>query len=182
MHADDGATDSGSAAAQSGGAPLAPLPQGRFAGREAFQQMVRDALATAAAEGWRELILSDASFEDWPLRERVVVESLRAWSKTGRRMILLAARYDEILLSQPRFVNWRRTWGHIIECRACRAADPLDFPSAIWSPAWVMQRLELQHSAGVCGHEAERRIRLREVLDEYIRNSSPGFPSSTLGL
>ena len=27
------------------------LPEGRFSGREAFQQLVRDALATAAREG-----------------------------------------------------------------------------------------------------------------------------------
>ena len=52
------------------------LPEGRFEGRVAFQQLVRDALACAAQEGWNEIILSDASFEDWPLGERAVVESL----------------------------------------------------------------------------------------------------------
>lgn len=46
------------------------LPEGRFSGREAFQQLVRDALATAAREGWREIILSDADFHDWPLGRR----------------------------------------------------------------------------------------------------------------
>ena len=52
------------------------LPTGRFAGRKAFQQLVRDALACAAREGWREIILSDPNFEDWPLGERAVAESL----------------------------------------------------------------------------------------------------------
>ena len=56
---------------ESGDPSTAPeLPQGRFEGRDAFRQNVRDALACAARQGWRELILSDADFHDWPLGER----------------------------------------------------------------------------------------------------------------
>ncbi len=158
------------------------LPSGRFSGREAFAQLVRDALACAAREGWRELILSDATFEDWPLRELAVVESLQAWSASGRHMTLLASRYDEVLRLHPRFVNWRRTWGHIIDCRIARASTPVDFPSAIWSRNWFLQRLDAQRSTGVCGQDAERAVGLKEFLDERIRESSVGFPASTLGL
>ncbi len=159
-----------------------PLPGGRFSGREAFVQLVRDALDCAAREGWRELILSDATFEDWPLRERSVVESLQAWSASGRRMTLLASRYDEVIRLHPRFVNWRKTWGHIIDCRVSRASTPADFPSAIWSAGWFMQRLDVQRSTGVCGDDRDRSIALKEFLDEKIRNSSPGFSASTIGL
>ncbi len=158
------------------------LPTGRFSGRQAFEQLVRDALTGAAREGWKEIILSDASFLDWPLRERTVIESLQAWSASGRHMTLLATRYDEIIRHHARFVAWRQTWGHIIDCRVCRAADPIGFPSAIWSPAWFMQRIDLERSMGVCGSERGRAIELREVLDERLRNSSPGFSASTLGL
>lgn len=159
-----------------------PLASGRFAGREAFEQRVRNAFIHAAREGWPEIILSDATFEDWPLRERAVVESLQAWSKSGRHMTLLASRYDEVLRHHPRFVAWRKTWGHIIDCRVWRAVAPVDFPSAIWSPAWSMHRVEPLHSVGTCGSERERRVQLKELLDEKIRNSAPGFASSTLGL
>jgi hypothetical protein len=158
------------------------LPGGRFAGREAFQQLVRNALACAARDGWQEIILSDATFEDWPLRERAVVDSLRAWSKTGRRLVLLATRFDGIERNQPRFATWRKAWSHIIECRQCRTADSLDFPSAIWSRTWVMQRLDLARSTGVSGSEPDRRVMLRELLDEKLRASTAGFPASTLGL
>ena len=158
------------------------LPSGRFDGREAFQALIRKAMTAAAQEGWKHLILCDASFEDWPLRERTVVESLQAWAKTGRQLTVLATRYDSVMRDQARFVTWRRTWGHIIEARQCKGDDPLDFPSAIWSPGWVMQRLDLARSTGVCGSEPERRVRLRELLNERLRGSSPGFPSSILGL
>jgi len=164
------------------GAAAGARPAGRFAGREAFQQLVRDALARAAREGWREIILSDADFEDWPLGERAVAESLAAWSAAGRHCTLLARRYDAVVRRHPRFVTWRTAWSHIIEARSCASADPLELPSAIWSPGWVMQRLDPQRCNGVAGSEPERRLLLRETLDEWLRRSSPSFAASTLGL
>ena len=164
--------------------PMLPitLPSGRFAGREAFAQMLRDAFACAAQQGWREIVISDATFEDWPLKERAVVESLRAWSTSGRRFVMLAGSYDLLLRQQPRFVTWRKTWGHIVEARLCRNIDAADFPSLFWSPAWAMRRLDLLRSAGVCSDLPERRVHIRETLDELLLGSSPGFPASTLGL
>lgn len=160
----------------------AALPSGRFAGRIDFQQLVRDALAQAAREGWREIILSDPDFADWPLGERAVCESLRAWSASGRHCTLLASRYDEMAVRQARFVTWRRAWSHIIDARACPSADPLDFPSAIWSPGWVMQRLDPERCNGYSGAEPERRLLLREKLQEWLARSTPSFPATTLGL
>lgn len=161
---------------------LPALPSGRFAGREAFQQLVRSALARAAREGWREIILCDADFEDWPLGERAVAQSLQDWSATGRRCTLLARRYDAVVRRHARFVAWRQTWGHIVEARACPFADPLELPSAIWSPGWVMQRVDPDRCNGFSGSEAERRVLLRESLQAWLQKSSPSFPASTLGL
>jgi hypothetical protein len=159
-----------------------PLPSGRFEGRKDFQQLVRDALACAAREGWREIILCDASFEDWPLGEREVAESLQAWSATGRRCTLLARRWDDVLRRHARFVTWRRTWSHIIEARGCSSADPMDIPSAIWSPGWAMQRLDIERCNGYCGSEPERRVLLRQNLNEWLQRSSAAFPAHTTGL
>lgn len=158
------------------------LVAGRFTGRDEFRAQVRSALATAASEGWREIILSDPSFDDWPLGERAVIDSLLAWSATGRRLTLLARSYDEMATRHPRFVSWRRSWSHIVEARGCASADPLDLPSALWSPAWVMHRLDPVRSLGVSGAEPERRLLLRERIDEWLRKSAPAFPATTLGL
>lgn len=160
----------------------AGLPAGRFTGRQDFQQLVRDALACAAREGWREIILCDADFQDWPLGERAVAQSLQDWSAAGRRCTLLARRWEGVALRHARFVAWRRTWAHIIEARACASADPLDLPSAIWSPGWVMQRLDTERCNGFSGSEPERRVLLRESLQEWLLKSSPSFPATTLGL
>ncbi|HET8745309.1 MAG TPA: hypothetical protein VFM98_06875 [Ramlibacter sp.] len=160
----------------------APLPSRRFEGREEFRQLLRDALACAAREGWREIILSDPDFEDWPLGERAVAESLQAWSAGGRRMVLLARSYEVVLRQHARFVQWRRLWSHIVTAVACPAADRLDLPSALWSPRWVLERRDLAHCNGYCGDEPERRVLLREALNEWLQKATPAFPATTLGL
>lgn len=158
------------------------LPSKRFEGRSEFRQLVRDALATAARDGWRELILSDSNFEEWPLGERAVAESLQAWSKTGRTCVLLAKRYDDVIRMHARFVTWRGKWSHIITAVAVPSADPLELPSAIWSPAWVLEQRDHQRCVGYCGSEPERRVLLRESLNEWLLKASPAFPATTLGL
>ena len=158
------------------------LPSGRFAGREAFAQGVRDALAVAAAQGWRELILCDPHFGDWPLHERQVVESLHAWSRAGRRFTILASGFDTVIRQHARFVGWRRTWGHIVDARMCPQIDPVNFPTVLWSPHWTMQLLDPVRSAGVSGAQPARIVQTRELLNELLQMSSPGFPSTTLGL
>lgn len=156
--------------------------KGSFSGSKAFAQTIRAALARAAAEDWPAMVWSDATFEEWPLGERSVTESLQAWAGSGRRLLLLARSYDSVIRYQPRFVTWRRTWDHIIECRVCKNIDASEMPSALWSPHWAMRRLDLVRSTGVADLEPARRVLLKEELDECHRQSSPGFPATTLGL
>lgn len=158
------------------------LLQGRFEGRSAFADLVRRAFAAAAAQGWREIILCDATFEDWPLGERSVAQSLNDWSRAGRRLTMLARNYDEVTRRHARFVSWRRTWSHIADCRGSGVVAASDLPSAFWSPGWVFERLDLVHSTGVAGSEAVRRVALRERLTEKLQHSSPAFPATTLGI
>ena len=158
------------------------LPEGRFEGREAFAQVIRDAFSCAQQQGWRDIVVCDASFEDWPLHERVVVDALHAWSRSGRRLTMVAAHYDAVARNQARFVTWRKRWDHIIECRSCRDIDAAGFPSVIWSPVWAMRRLDLVRSTGVCSSAPAQRVHLREVLDDLLLRSAPAFPSTTLGL
>ena len=158
------------------------LPQGRFEGPGEFAELIRSAFAAAATHGWREIIICDTTFEDWPLGERAVAQSLQDWSKSGRKLTMLAKNYNEVMRRHARFVTWRSTWSHIIECRGNANISQDDIPSALWSPNWVCQRLDLARSTGVSGAEASRRVALKERLDESLRLSSPAFAATTLGL
>lgn len=161
--------------------PAAPAA-GRFAGRIAFAQLIRDSLAAAAEQGWNQLILCDGGFEDWPLNEKVVIDSLNAWARGGRSFTIVAAQYDAIVRLQPRFVNWRRTWGHIVDSRICRQIDTVNFPSVLWTQRWALQRIDPVRCSGIAGAEPERIVQLRELLQELLQASSPGFAATTLGL
>ena len=164
--------------------PVVPnvLPHGRFEGPTEFASLIRLAFAAAAAQGWREIIICDRTFEDWPLGERAVAQSLNDWSSSGRKLTMLAHNYNEVIRRHARFVSWRRTWSHIVECRANASISPDDMPSALWSPTWVFQRIDLIRSTGMSGVEAARRVALKERLDEYLKLSSPSFAATTLGL
>lgn len=158
------------------------LPQGRFLGRETFRGLVVAALAEAARAGWRELVVSDASFADWPLGERDSIDALNAWARRGQRFVMLAKGYGEVTREHARFVEWRRLWSHKIDCRVCASADALDIPSALWSPVWTLQRFDAVLSAGVSGSEPERRTILRTTIEAWLKRSNAGFPAITLGL
>ena len=164
--------------------PAAPgsLLEGCFTGRSEFTDLVRQAFAAAAAQGWREIILCDANFEDWPLGEREVTQSLNDWSKSGRKLTILAKSFVDLQRRHARFVSWRQTWAHIVECRASSATPADDMPSALWSPGWVFERRDLQRCTGLAGSGVTRRVDLKERLKEQLLRSSPAFAASILGL
>ena len=158
------------------------LPAGRFSGRSEFADLVRAAMSAAAAQGWHEMIWCDDDFDDWPLGERAVIDSLHSWARTGRKLTLLARNYDCIVRRHARLVTWRQSFSHLIDCRASRSAPGDSLPSALWSPHWVFERLDLAHSTGVAGSETARRVAMKERLGELLLHSTPAFAATTLGL
>lgn len=158
------------------------LPEGRLSGRQVFTDLVRQAFATAAQEGWPRIVLCDADFTDWPLGERAVVEALNAWSTRGRSLHLLARGYGPLRELHPRFVQWRVTWSHLVEAQACASASADELPSVLWSPVWTLQRLDTLRGTLVASRSAERRVALQEQIQQWWHKGTPGFPASTLGL
>ena len=143
---------------------------------------MRQAFRAAAIHGWREIIVCDTGFEDWPLGERAVTDALGDWSRAGRKFTMIAKNYDAVTRRHPRFVTWRRTWSHIVECRASPFRPGESLPSAMWTPGWIFERVDLERSIGYSGHDAARRVALRECLNERLLKSVPSFPATTLGL
>jgi hypothetical protein len=162
--------------------PAPELPSGRWEGREAFSEHVRQAFAHAAGEGWRLIVLSDPDFADWPLGEQVVVDALNDWARSGRELRFLARDFKALRERAPRLLRWRINWDHVVQARACAGAAADGLPSAIWTPSWTLERLDRLHSSGVATSEARRRTELRERLDACWQRGSPAFPVSTLGL
>ncbi|MEY2953185.1 MAG: hypothetical protein RLZZ401_1272, partial [Pseudomonadota bacterium] len=85
-----------------------------------------------------------------------------------------------------RFVAWRVTWDHILSCRQGAQRGPglayNELPSVIWTPECVLHRLASERCIGICSTDPQRRTRLAVLLDDCVKQSSPGFPASVLGL
>jgi len=158
------------------------LPTGRLEGCEVFAELVRQALAVASQEGWPQLVLSDADFSDWPLGERAVIESLQAWARQGREIRFLARDFGPLRLAHPRLVAWRTIWSHRVQAQAMPSASGSELPSAIWSPGWMLERLDPVRCTLVASTNARRRTALRERLDACWHKGSPSFAATTLGL
>jgi hypothetical protein len=152
-------------------------------GRRAFAQAVRWALECAADERVRALCLTDPDFVDWPLSDAGVLRALSRWAGPKRELLMVAHHYDALALKHPRFVAWRRTWAHLIHCRATPELDAGEVPSLLLgSPRASLQRLERSRSHGRWLTNEEDWRTWREVVDAVLQRSEEAFPAHTLGL
>ena len=97
--------------------------------RNEFHQALRDGFAEIASVGCREVWICDDDFADWPLNERAVVESLTQWAQSHRKLTVIARTFEEFPLRHARWVEWRRDWSHVVECRALEEAEAGEMPT-----------------------------------------------------
>ena len=155
----------------------------RIDGRKAFEDAVRDAFAAAATEGWRELVLCDPNFANWPLGECAVVDSLTRWIGGNRRLTLIALHYDEVARRHPRWVRWRALWAHAVDCRAATEIATDDMPTLLLAPgALTLQLDDPLRFLGRVSREAADAVLARERVDAILQQSVEALPVTTLGL
>jgi hypothetical protein len=152
-------------------------------GRRAFARAVRLALECAAENRVRELCFCDPDFVDWPLSDAGVLQALTRWARPKRQLLIVAHHYEDLPLKHPRFVAWRRTWAHLIHCRAAPELSPGELPSLLLgSPRASLQRLETVRSQGRWLTDEDDWRTWREVVDAVLQRSEEAFPAHTLGL
>jgi hypothetical protein len=154
-----------------------------FSTRSEFQDGVRELIAQAQAQRERRLWFCDPDFADWPLNEPALIEQLSRWAGPGRELTLLAQHYDEVQRRHPRFVAWRRTWGHCIDARVAVDLPPADHPGLLLLGAGLqLQVIDRLHWRGWVTDDARDASLRRDELDAYLQRSTPGFASSVMGL
>lgn len=148
----------------------------------AFADLVRQSIAVADAQGWREWWWCDADFADWPLGERAVIESLERWVRQGRKLHLLAQDFRALRQAHARFVTWRVRWDHCIEAKACPSAAVDDFPSGMWMPSVCWTRIDPTHCVTLATQDPRQRVDFQQRIHGCWTKAGPAFPASTLGL
>ena len=155
----------------------------RIDSRAGFHAAVRAAFDVAATQGCREIWLVDRDFADWPLGEIEVVDHLRRWAHPHRKLTLLASHFDMLARRHPRWVAFRRTWGHVVECRSNTELEPAKMPTLMLAAPLLLLRLAdpLRHRGSV-SRDPATLLSARETVDAVLQRSEHAFPSTILGV
>lgn len=153
-----------------------------LAGRADFAAAVQLAMAHAADTGERALFFVDADFSGWPLNDTALLDALTRWAHPQRRLTLLAHHFDEMPRKHPRFVAWRRTWSHLISCRAAPEVDASEVPTLLLAGARSLQVIEKTHWRGRWLVDESEQRTWAEVVDAILQRSEEAFPATNLGL
>lgn len=155
----------------------------QIASRAEFHAAVRAALATAAEQGASEVCLVDPTFDDWPLNELGIVETLGRWALSRRRFVIFAHDFDEMARRAPRFATWRRQWSHIVQCRTDPELEAAQVPTILFVPGMTGVRLlDRIRYRGTVSARAADHVECRETIDAILQRSVEAFPPTTLGL
>jgi hypothetical protein len=151
--------------------------------RSDFHEALRAGFAEMAQVGCREAWISDEDFADWPLNERAVVETLTQWAMSHRKLVVIARGYDEVVRRHARWVEWRRQWSHVVECRAFEEAEAGQIPTLLLASDLLVVRLaDPVRYRGAMSREAGDLLRFRELIDAVSQRSVESFPATNLGL
>ncbi len=163
--------------------PTAATPVPPIQSRGEFQQAIRDAFERAATQGCREIWLCDTDYADWPLGERAVVDALTRWAYAHRRLHMLASSFDDIVRRHPRFVEWRRNWAHVIDCRQLEDLAPELVPRMWLAPGLGAVRLvDPLRFRGFVDAQTADLVPATQTLQDLAEKSEEAFPATLLGL
>ena len=155
----------------------------QIATRGEFHEAIRAGLAQAADADANEICLVDPDFQDWPLNERAVVETLARWAAARRKLLLFAHSFDALPRSAPRFADWRRQWSHIVQCRTDPDLEVQQVPTLMLVPGEIaVQLLDPVRHRGTVSGRASDQVQCREAIDALLQRSVEAFPPTTLGL
>lgn len=152
--------------------------------RASFARAVRWSLEQAFRRGARRIVCVDPDFAEWPLNEVELLEGLTAWLRRPQReLVLLAAQYDEVPRCHPRFVAWRRSWGHAVAAWTAPEDLGAQLPTLLLDDGPTLVRLiDRAHWRGETLLDAKACRLYRDEIDAVLQRAEPGFPVSLLGL
>ena len=154
-----------------------------IASRADFIGGVRNAIGLAEQSGARELVFVDRDFADWPLNEPTVVDSLSRWVDSSRLLVVVAHSFDELARRQLRFVEWRRQWAHVVQCRNNPELEAEQIPTLLLVPGHACVRiLDRVRYRGTVSNRPVDLTESRETIDALLQRSVEAFPVTTLGL
>ena len=152
--------------------------------RSGFAAAIQWGFGRAVELGARRIVCVDRDFAIWSLDDAARLESLAAWLRLPqRRLVLLAAHFDEVPRRHPRFVTWRRHFAHAVATLAA-PEDLVDaLPTLLIDDKGTLVRLvDAVHWRGRASDDEATARPWRDEIDAVVQRSEPSFPTTTLGL
>ncbi|MEO8082022.1 MAG: hypothetical protein ABI641_15920 [Caldimonas sp.] len=154
-----------------------------IATRNEFDAAVRAAIHFAAEVDAHEMVFIDPHFADWPLNDRDVVETLGRWVNSQRKLVVFAGAFEEMARRQLRFVEWRRQWAHVVQCRNDDEVEAEQVPTLLLVRGHLCVRLvDRVRFRGSISTQAGDLVVGQEAADALLQRSVEAFPVTTLGL
>ena len=154
--------------------------------RSGFAAAIQWGFARAMREGGRSrrIVCVDRDFAEWPLDEPALLDSLTVWLKGAqRRLVLMAASFDEVPRRHPRFVAWRQHFAHSVFPHEAPDDVAAVLPTLLLDDEGTMVRLiDPVHWRGRAGIDARSSLPWREQIDALLQRSEAAFPVQSLGL
>jgi hypothetical protein len=148
-----------------------------------FHAALREAFTELAQVGCREAWICDEDFADWPLNDTSVIDDLVRWAVPHRKLTVIARRFDAVVRSHPRWVDWRRQWSHVVDCKSWEDAEAGELPTMLLAPGVVTVRLfDPIHHRGSLSRDAGNMLKNKELIDAVSQRSVASFPATILGL
>lgn len=150
--------------------------------RTEFVDLLREQLIQALKSGAPEIVLADHDFRDWPLNERALIDALTLWTRPHHRLHVVALDFNDLRQRHPRFVQWRRTYDHLVQAAAPQNVKDSDFPAMLLTPHAVVEVLDRPSWRARASTDPVDLERCRDLLDALLQRSVPAFAATTLGL
>jgi hypothetical protein len=154
----------------------------RIDGRSEFTAALRSSLMHASRHREREVCLVDPDFEAWPLDDGPLLDTLMQWSRLPqRRLILIAANFDNVARRFARFTTWRANFAHVVEAFVTDV-EASQVPSLLLAGPTSLMLVDRLRWRGHALSSDKEVADWREVVDVLLQRSEPGFGANTLGL
>jgi hypothetical protein len=151
--------------------------------QQSFQMAVHAAVREALALRARRILLLDEDYEPWALDDPALLDDLTAFVRLpGRGVQVIGRRFDGVARRCPRFVAWRRTWGHAIDVRR-PVDDEARCPTLLLvDRALSVELLDRVRWRGRVSQNDPRTMVLSDEIDAFAQRTEPTFGATTLGL
>lgn len=150
---------------------------------QGFQAAVHAAVQEALAQRARRLVLLDEDYEPWALDDPALLDDLTAFARLpGRTILIMGRRFDGLARRCPRFVAWRRSWGHAVDVRQ-PVDDEARCPTLLLADRdMAVELLDRVRWRGRVTQNDPRTVILADEIDAFAQRTEPTFGATTLGL